>query len=94
MPFVNKFYNTYSNETAYNQLYWSLYKPLKEYDKLVKEYKDGNPKKYAKETQSDTYRIYKYAKNSKLLKEPKENPTLEDVKQLYELHKQWVQARK
>ena len=94
MPFVNKFYNTYSNETAYNQLYWSLYKPLKEYDKLVKEYKDGNPKKYAKETQSDTYRVYKYAKNRKLLKEPKENPTLEDVKQLYELHKQWIQARK
>ena len=94
MPFVNKFYNTYSNETAYNQLYWSLYRQMDEYGKLVKEYKAARPEKYNKEIQSDSYRYYTYAKENKLLKEPKENPTLEDVKQLYELQKQWTKASK
>ena len=94
MPFVNKFYNTYSNETAYNQLYWSLYRQMDEYGKLVKEYKAARPEKYNKEIQSDSYRYYTYAKENKLLKEPKENPTLEDVKQLYELQKQWIKASK
>ena len=64
------------------------------FGKLVKEYKAARPEKYNKEIQSDSYRYYTYAKENKLLKEPKENPTLEDVKQLYELQKQWTKASK
>lgn len=92
IPFLRKFYSPYDQESAYRQQYYLLNGRVKEFDRNLKDYKKNNPTKYNLVVGSQQYKLYE--KDKKLLKTMKENPTKEDVKQLYQANKEWWQKRK
>ena len=92
ITFIRKFYNYYSDKRAYDQQYWLLKGIVQEYERKLRDHEENNPDKYELDLHSKQYKAYE--DTHELIWEQIEEPTKDDVKQLMEANKKWVQARK